>query len=124
MVRMLISEIEAPAIDPICTAQQSTSECVKRPSTLVSRAPSFFAPRIAFPLFRSYRPICDDHENIKAFMLNAAHTVFPGHGARNTPALLSPIRSIPILQIRGGHMFYDGVFDNLDGMKFVSPGEC
>ena len=22
------------------------------------------------------------------------------------------------------HMFYDGVFDNLDGMKFVSPGEC
>ena len=21
-------------------------------------------------------------------------------------------------------MFYDGVFDNLDGMKFVSPGEC
>ena len=24
---------------------------------------------------------------------------------------------------RGRHMFYDGVFDNLDGMKFVSPGE-
>ena len=30
----------------------------------------------------------------------------------------------PQAHARVRHIFYVGVFDNLDGMKFVSPGEC